>query len=103
MKRIFIVILVLGFGAVKGGWYGLFAMFILFGLGCLVFQVGVDLFSRFTGQFSQPRKIDLTVYNGSTTPGHPDVEGTSRRHPDPTRPTTDDYMGLITYRLKKGE
>lgn len=101
--RILIVLLVLGFGAWQGGLYGVFAMFMIFGCTAFIWFAVADLCSAIFRAIFTPRKLDVTVYDGGTRGGHPDIEGSVRRHPDPTRPTTDDYMGLITYRLKKGE
>jgi hypothetical protein len=100
--RLFIVLLVLGFGFWQGGLYGVFAMFIIFGCTAFIWFAIADLCSAIFTAIFMPRKLDVTVYDGGARKGHPDIEGTAR-HPDPTRPTTDDYMGLITYRLKKGE
>lgn len=56
---------------------------------------------RLIGSWLQRPQITQNFYNEPEK--HPDVEGTSRRHPDPTRPTDDDeFAGLITYRISSG-
>jgi hypothetical protein len=54
---------------------------------------------------SKPRNVNLTVYKGETITGrplYPDVEG-KWNNVDPTRPTEEDFAGLLTVRISKHE
>src|SRR5262245_1153431 len=97
--RIFIVLIFLGFGLWQGGLTGMFYMFLIFGMVAFCWYAFTDFMAMIFGTLSRPREYNVTVHDGEARKGHPDVQG-SARHSDPTRPTTDDYMGLITYRLK---
>lgn len=88
------------------GWAGTFSFLLLFFLGCFLFYyIFEPIYRDFQGLFS---RIGGNTYNihVNATPGqdgHPDVEGTARRHPDPTRPDDEEWAGAITYRLERGK
>lgn len=100
-KRIFIVLAVAVFGFMNGGFFGLFAALMLFGIFSFLFYTMKDATQR-VGNFMRPKQTVVVVKDGEAKPGHPDIEGTASKHPDPTRPDVDDFMGLITYRIEKG-
>lgn len=104
-KRILVPLAAGAFGFHQAGISGAFWCLFIFGFGCFIWYTLTDA-GKAVGNFMKPT---LTVNNNVKVesdglPGHPDVEGTARRmNPDPTRPDmTDDFMGLITYKLKGG-
>jgi hypothetical protein len=85
------------------GWPGVFYALILWGIWLFVWYAFVDAGNAFANFMNRPRQHNVTVrVEDGAIKGHPDIEGTSRRHPDPTRPTEEDFAGLITYRIEKG-
>lgn len=102
--RVFILLLVVAFGFWRQGFAGAcFAVFI-FGFLCFIFYTAVDGFHAIAKAVKPEPGITVNVNapDGEAMKGHPDVEGTARRHPDPTRPTEEDFAGLITYRIESG-
>jgi len=72
----------------------------IFLFGCFLFYAAVDLLRAIGGWLKPTQNFTVNVHD--TTPGHPDIEGTATRHPDPTRPTEEDWAGMITVRLESG-
>jgi len=86
---------------ISGGDYraGLLLVGLLF-IGALIYYCIKDALVFFFGRIRPTQNFNVNVT--TTTPGHPDVEGTASRHPDPTRPSEEDWAGIITYRLESG-
>jgi|SRR5215467_6234475 len=88
-----------------GGMHGLktgVVYLVLFLFGCFIFYTIIDFFfdvghflSRFGGNTT-----NIHIHGQPADEIHPDIEGTARRHPDPTRPDDEEWLGAITYRLE---
>jgi len=104
-SRVMIVLWIGFFGYVFEGWAGAFSFMMCFLLATAVFYIFVDIFHEIAAFFrGGDTHIHIHQAPESTTPqGHPDIEGTARRHPDPTRPDDEEWAGAITYRLQSGK
>jgi hypothetical protein len=95
----------------KLGPTGIFWGWLGWGFSCFVYYALKDMavgFKNFIDP-NKPKKVDLTVTQGEPwwlknyEGGHPDIEGkVTRSNPDPTRPTDEDFAGLLTVRISKG-
>ena len=95
--RILVLVGVSFYGAVTGGIAGIFYALIIFGLFCLAFQIANGMFQGIMRAVRQPRtSITHNTMNVRVEDG-PAIRG-ERMNPDPTRPTTDDFMGIIESR-----
>jgi hypothetical protein len=102
-SRIFILLLVCAFGFWRQGLTGVVYSIFIFGFLLFVFYTAVDGFHA-VARAMRPEPstaVTINVNQDGAIKGHPDIEGTAR-HPDPTRPTEEDFAGLITYRLESG-
>jgi len=88
-----------GFKISGGNFLAGFALLAVFFLGCLVYYCIKDMLVFIFGRIGPTNNYTTNVYT-DTTPGHPDVEGNFTRHPDPTRPSHEDWAGMITYRVE---
>jgi hypothetical protein len=89
-----------------GGVHGLKtggAFVIVFLLGFWVVATIIDFFHDVARFFNRPVEHHHYIHHEQTQQGHPDIEGTAARHPDPTRPDEEEWVGAITYRLHKGK
>jgi hypothetical protein len=100
-RRWLVIAAVAAFGLWRGGISGMFISLFIFGFFCFLFYTLQDGLHAVTGFMHQP-VVYVEKDGQPTIKGHPDVEGTAKRtNPDPTRPDTDDFMGLITYKVEK--
>lgn len=82
------------YGGVTAGFAGIFYALMVFGLLCFAFQLTIGVVHSIASMFSRPRvRITNNTMNVRVEDG-PAIKGT-RINPDPTRPTTDDFMGII--------
>lgn len=91
--RILLVVGVSFYGAVTAGLAGIFYALLIFGLLCFAFQLASGLVYGIAGMFKPRVRITNNTMNVRVEDG-PAIRGT-RMNPDPTRPTTDDFMGMI--------
>jgi hypothetical protein len=100
--RIAFVFGVAGLGLWAGGITGVLWALICFGMLLFVWYALFDAAKGVDNYLKGPRQLDVTVHQGDSIKGHPDVEGRAwRENPDPTRPTEEDWAGLLTYRIAK--
>ena len=93
-----------GFGFYAQGISGAVIMLVTFGVLCFIWYAASDGIKAVDNYIKQPRQMDVTIHQGDATKGqeYPDVEGRAwRENPDPTRPTDEDWAGLITYKIEK--
>lgn len=111
LLAIFTLSVFMWWGFHKLGPSGIFWGWIGWGIVGFIYYAVKDLcvgFLKFIDP-AKPRNVNLTVYNGEARHGISDdtiIEGKARRsnrNPDPTRPSDDDFAGLITVRLKGGK
>jgi hypothetical protein len=83
---------------------GIFYGWMLWGFTCFIYYAVKDMSIAFVKFFdpAKPKNVNLTVYKGETIQGHPDIEGTWN-NVDPTKPTDEDFAGMLTVRLKGGK
>ncbi len=97
---------VAGYGFWAGGWSGIFYALIGFGIILFIWYAATDAVKGVDKYIKGPRQLDVTLHQGDTARGteYPDIEGRAwRENPDPTRPTDEDWAGLITYKISKHE
>jgi len=105
-SRIAFMLAVAGYGFWAGGWSGIFYALIGFGIILFIWYAATDAVKGVDNYIRGPRKLDVTLHQGDSTKGteYPDIEGRAwRENPDPTRPTDEDWAGLITYKIAKHE
>lgn len=100
-RRWLVIFAVAAFGLWRGSFSGMMICLLIFGFGCFLLYTLQDGLHA-VGNFMRPQITYVEKDGQPTMKGHPDIEGTAQRtNPDPTRPDTDDFMGLITYKVEK--
>jgi hypothetical protein len=100
--RIFILLAVALIGYRAGGISGVFWLILTFCFGCFLWYTITDGMKSL-GNFMRPTQnnsVTINVNDGSSIKGHPDIEGRVVKHGDPTRPTDEDFAGLLTARFE---
>lgn len=104
--KITFLLLIAGWGFYRGGISAAFWLLVGYGILLFIWYALFDATKAVDKYIKGPRQLDVTVYPGDSSKGteYPDVEGRAwRENPDPTRPTDEDWMGLITYKIEKHE
>jgi hypothetical protein len=91
-------------GYSQQGYAGIVWALMIFGIIAFVWYAATDGLHAIANFMQRPKEVHHYYHaEDGAIKGHPDVEGTARRHPDPTRPDMmDEFAGAITYRLHKG-
>lgn len=105
--RWFILFSVAAYGYYRQGFTGMLISLFILGFGCFLVYTLFDMGNSLGNFMSRPQHHThvyppaAAVYKDGL-PGHPDVEGTARRNPDPTGPDDfDEFAGMITTRIHR--